>query len=127
MRNLKPSRANMLLAESTSALDQLNNDIVAAQERLIGLIKSAGAWTGSGLGLGVCPSPDSHSTVSGVGNVSPATAGKKDRRKFVLRRKKNKSSSQPNAEPTASASVSESESGILNWNDHCILNSWDRT
>lgn len=101
----------MLLAESNAALDQLNNDIVAAQERLIGLIKSAGAWGQ--------PSPE----VGAAESVSPA-AKSAGRRKFVLRRKKNKTaaaSGQDQAaashhEPPASASVSESESGkILNF------------
>lgn len=97
----------MLLAESNAALDQLNNDIVAAQERLIGLIKSAGAWGQ--------PSPE----VGAAESVSPA-AKSAGRRKFVLRRKKNKTAAtaagQDQAavshhEPPASASVSESESG----------------
>ncbi|EFX82655.1 hypothetical protein DAPPUDRAFT_48987 [Daphnia pulex] len=92
MRNLKPSRANMLLSESSAALEQLNNDIVSAQERLIHLVKCAGAWSHSS---------DSQST---TGNISPAT--KKDRKKFVLRRKKNKSNTSTNsAEPPASASI----------------------
>lgn len=100
MRNLKPSRANMLLSESSAALEQLNNDIVSAQERLIHLVKCAGAWSHSS---------DSQST---TGNISPAT--KKDRKKFVLRRKKNKSNTSTNsAEPPASASMSESESGLF--------------
>ncbi len=104
MRSFKSSRANMLLAESNAALDQLNNDIVAAQERLIGLIKSAGAWGQ--------PSPE----VGTAESVSPA-AKSGGRRKFVLRRKKNKTAAgQDQAaashhEPPASASVSESESG----------------
>lgn len=98
MRSLKPSRANMLLSESSAALEQLNNDIVSAQERLIHLVKCAGAWT------------HSSDTQSTTGNISPAT--KKDRKKFVLRRKKNKSNtSTTSAEPPASASMSESESG----------------
>ncbi|XP_032783250.1 oxysterol-binding protein-related protein 3 isoform X1 [Daphnia magna] len=101
MRNLKPSRANMLLSESSAALEQLNNDIVSAQERLIHLVKCAGAWSHSS---------DSQST---TGNISPAT--KKDRKKFVLRRKKNKSNTSTNsAEPPASASMSESESANIN-------------
>lgn len=100
MRSLKPSRANMLLSESSAALEQLNNDIVSAQERLIHLVKCAGAWT------------QSSDTQSTTGNISPAT--KKDRKKFVLRRKKNKSNtSNTSAEPPASASMSESESGQL--------------
>lgn len=97
MRSLKPSRANVIMNESAAALEQLNNEIVAAQERLSVLVKSAGAWSHC----------DAHST---TGNVSPAT--KKDRKKFVLRRRKNKStSSTGHAEAPASASMSESESG----------------
>ncbi len=100
MRSLKPSRANMLLSESSAALEQLNNDIVSAQERLIHLVKCAGAWS------------HSSDTQSTTGNISPAT--KKDRKKFVLRRKKNKSNTSTNsAEPPASASMSESESGMF--------------
>lgn len=100
LRNLKPSRANLIMNESAAALEQLGNDIVAAQERLSVLVKSAGSWSHSS---------DVQST---AGNVSPAA--KKDRKKFVLRRRKNKStSSTTNTEAPASASMSESESGQL--------------
>lgn len=92
LRNMKPSRAAALISESSVALDGLTNEMTLAQEKLIRLVKCADSM----------PSSDSHST---AGNVSPLP--KKDRRKFVLRRKKNKSSSS-NCDP----SLSESETGI---------------
>ena len=112
MRSLKPSRANVIMNESAAALEQLNNDIVAAQERLSVLIKSAGTWNHS------C---DAQST---TGNVSPAT--KKDRKKFVLRRRKNKStSSTGQMEAPASASMSESESGDYRYKKHVSYGKWN--
>ena len=100
MRNIKTSRANMLLSESSASLEQVSNDISAAQDRLIQLVKVAGAWSSHSFNA------DAHSV---AGNVSPAA--KKDRRKFVLRRRKNKTNS--TSEPPASASMSESESGQI--------------
>ena len=95
LRSMKPSRATALISESSAALEQLNNDIITAQEKLIHLVKC----------LDNMPASDSHSI---AGNVSPVA--KKDRKKFVLRRKKNKSSSNPSDAP--STSLSESEAGI---------------
>ena len=92
LRNMKPSRAAALISESSAALDGLTNEMTLAQEKLIRLVKCADSM----------PASDSHST---AGNVSPLP--KKDRRKFVLRRKKKSSSS--NCEP----SLSESDTGIF--------------
>jgi len=100
LRNMKPSRAAVLISESSAALDQLNNEIIIAQEKLIHLVKCADNM----------PASDSHST---AGNVSPVA--KKDRRKFVLRRKKNKSNSSASEAPvSASLSESDTASGTSN-------------
>lgn len=97
LRNMKPSRAAALISESSAALDGLANEMTLAQEKLIRLVKCADSM----------PASDSHST---AGNVSPLP--KKDRRKFVLRRKKNKSSSS-NCEPSLSESDTASGSSNL--------------
>lgn len=105
-RNLKPSRAAGLISESSVALEQLNHELLHAQDRLHHLRKLAETW----------PSPDNHSV---AGNISPA--GKKDRKKFVLRRKKNKSTSSISEAP---ASTSESEAGTVAISSASSLQYW---
>ena len=100
LRSLKPSRAIALIGESSVALEQVSNDLLNAQDKLLHLVKWAEAWSAA----------DTQST---TGNTSPVTGTtKKERRKFVLRRKKKSNSSgSAVSDVAASASVSESEAG----------------
>ena len=45
LRSLKPSRAIALIGESSVALEQVSNDLLNAQDKLLHLVKWAEAWS----------------------------------------------------------------------------------